>query len=374
MTPHTAPPRRRGAGPLLAALLSTLLLLVTAVPAAAAPPPQANKERVVTVMTRNLYLGASLAPLFPEDGFSSPEDFVAATTGVWYQVAATNFPLRAEWLADEIAAEQPDLLGLQEVTLYRVGTVGDPAPATEVRLDFLEILLAELRSRGERYDVAVSQAAFDGEVPAMDWPSAWGGTEGPIDLRLTDRDVILVRRSPQTANLKVSNPQGGLYADALQLEILTQPVLIDRGWTSVDVKYRGREFRFINTHLEAFHPFYAFLQALELVSTGPAATELPVVLTGDFNAEPDDPAYDVIAGARFTDVATGGPPTCCYNADLSAGSLDTRIDLIFTRGAIGTKSDSVHLVGVDPIAPIGATPPRWASDHAGVVADLVLTK
>lgn len=350
----------------LSALLTSLLLILTTAPAVAAPPPKANNERTVTVMTRNLYLGATLAPLFPEPPLASPGELVGAATQLWHQVAATDFPLRATALADEIATEQPDLVGLQEVTLYRIGTINDPAPATQVRLDFLQVLLAELRSRGQRYDVAVSQEAFDGELPAMDWDQTLGGTGGPVDVRLTDRDVILVRRGA----INVKNAQGGVFEAALPLAVLGQPLPIVRGWTSVDVTHRGVEFRFVNTHLEAFHEGIAALQAIELVSTGPAATSLPVVLTGDFNAAPGEPAYTVIAGAAFTDVAApGGGATCCYDADLADGSLDSRIDLIFTRGPITTTS--VHLVGVDPIAPQA---PRWASDHAGVVADLVLTK
>jgi endonuclease/exonuclease/phosphatase family metal-dependent hydrolase len=354
----------------LTALASAMLLVLMATVAVAAPPPQASNDRTVTVMTRNLYLGATLAPLFPDPPLSSPGELIGAASELWFQVLATNFPLRAKALAEEIATEQPDLIGLQEVTLYRIGAFNDPAPATTVRLDFLRVLQSELRSRGQRYDVAVSQAAFDGELPAMDWPVVAGGTGGLVDVRLTDRDVILVRR---TSALNIKNAQGGIFSDALPLEVLGQPLPIIRGWTSVDVKHRGVKFRFINTHLEAFHAGVAALQAIELVTTGPAATTLPVVLTGDFNAAPGEPAYNVISiGAGFTDVADpGGGPTCCYDAALNdpTATLDSRIDLIFTRGAITTTS--VHRVGVDPISD---TQPRWASDHAGVVADLVLTK
>jgi len=45
-----------------------------------------------------------------------------------------------------------------------------------------------------------------------------------------------------------------------------------------------------------------------------------------------------------------------------------RIDLILVHGA---KPLAARRVGVRPIA---TTPPRWASDHAGVVADVRLAK
>jgi endonuclease/exonuclease/phosphatase family metal-dependent hydrolase len=48
--------------------------------------------------------------------------------------------------------------------------------------------------------------------------------------------------------------------------------------------------------------------------------------------------------------------------------FDQRIDLILVRGA---KPLAARRVGTRPIA---TTPPRWASDHAGVVADVRLAK
>jgi endonuclease/exonuclease/phosphatase family metal-dependent hydrolase len=366
-------PRRRLAAALAAAIAALLLLSAGPLPTAdAAPPAHANDQRTVSVLSRNLYLGASLSPLFGPSA-ATPQGLLAAASGMWDQVRRTDYPTRAKGLADEIATLRPALVGLQEVTLYRVGAFGDPARATTVRMDFLAILQAELRARGQRYDVVVSQEAFDGELSAFDWPTAAGGTGGLIDVRLTDRDVILVRRGPETANMSVSNAQGGLFAAALELPI---PALgpgarlrIDRGWTSVDVQHRGREFRFINTHLEAFEQQIAAAQTEELLTRGPAATRMPVVLTGDFNSAPGQAAYGRIADAGFRDVAVGGAPTCCYDDDLAdpAATLRTRIDLVFVRGPL--RFANVARVGVDPFR---TTAPLWASDHAGIRADILL--
>ena len=76
-----------------------------------------------------------------------------------------------EILADEIAAAQPDLVGLQEVAMWRHGPIeldkiGQPN-ATEVDYDFLAILLSDLASRGIRYEVASTQQESDVEAPAF---------------------------------------------------------------------------------------------------------------------------------------------------------------------------------------------------------------
>ena len=67
-------------------------------------------------------------------------------------VDETNFPVRSKLLAREIATAKPDLVGLQEVALWRSGPleldkVGVPN-ATTVEYDFLATLLADLRAAG----------------------------------------------------------------------------------------------------------------------------------------------------------------------------------------------------------------------------------
>ena len=64
----------------------------------------------------------------------------------------TDFATRSKLLAEEIAVTRPDLIGLQEVALWRRGPlqldqIGRP-DATVVDYDFLGILLADLAARG----------------------------------------------------------------------------------------------------------------------------------------------------------------------------------------------------------------------------------
>jgi hypothetical protein len=104
---------------LLAALLAFALVMSWAsVPALAAEP----RPTTLKVMTRNLYLGAELGPTFT---VTSLEQLVAAVTQAFATVEATNFPERAEALADEIAETDPHLVGLQEVELWRSQTPAD---------------------------------------------------------------------------------------------------------------------------------------------------------------------------------------------------------------------------------------------------------
>jgi hypothetical protein len=79
-------------------------------------------------------------------------------------------------------------------------------------------------------------------------------------------------------------------------------VTIQRGWTSVDAKVRGKSYRFINAHTEAFHPGVEYAQSAELLQ-GPANTTMPVILTGDLNtdAENSGASYLLFLNAGFVD-------------------------------------------------------------------------
>ena len=104
-------------------------------------------QRTARVMTRNLYIGADLQPLLTA---GSVPDVFAAVTAMFLNVQLTNFPERAGELADEIGSTQPDLIGLQEVALWRTDfpADGSASPARTVALDFLQIFLDALATEG----------------------------------------------------------------------------------------------------------------------------------------------------------------------------------------------------------------------------------
>ncbi len=345
----------------------------------------AGRPAMVRVMTRNLYLGADLAPVI---GARDLNELVAAAGGVLRQVTATSFPVRAQGLAQEIKSTRPDLIGLQEVALWRIGPpslaplTGAPPSAETVRYDFLELLLAELNACGENYQPVVVQQEFDLEAPADENGVAGDGpapiANAELNGRLTMRDVILVRVE---SDVDVSNPRSGTFENLLELPILTSMVRVTRGWTSIDARVaRSVPFRFVNTHLEAFDPSVVrpsirALQASELVA-GPASGELPVILLGDLNSDddtvaPEDrQAYQVLLDAGFVERSTGDPLSCCINSfDLRSGTaaeFDHQVDHIMTNAPRLVRLVRSIVTGREMVNGF------WNSDHAGVFSQLQL--
>ena len=353
-----------------------------------------GKGKVVATMTRNLYLGANLTPAI---GVTSIEALAEANGQILREVTANSFPTRARGLAAEILEKKPDLVGLQEVALWRTAPpsltplVAGPS-ATTVRYDYLAELLAELnRGKGKdgkgkpQYEVVVVQNQFDLEAPADENNVVGDGPGGPlvdaeINGRLTMRDVILARRG---AGVQTWNAQSAHFATLLKVPILTAELAIARGWTATDAKVRGsKPFRFVNTHLEAFHPGIRLAQAGELVAPGGPATSssLPVVLLGDLNSDddtvafPDTLAYEALETAGMVSVSTDDPLSCCLGRSLLAATpqeelegsadFDHQVDHIMTRDPDVVTLRSSSVTGLLPVNGF------WSSDHAGVFSAL----
>ncbi len=341
------------------------------------PPPGA---RGITVMTRNLYLGADLFPIL-----SAPPDQVPiAVAQTFAAVQATNFPQRAGKLADEIAGATPHLVGLQEVELYRRQSPGDAinggtTPATTVVFDFLQLLVDSLSVRGLDYRPVASEVTLDAEAPAF----AGIGPAGPMfdDIRITDRNVILAR-----ADVGTAHPQGANYRARVPVSIGGVPLSILRGWTSVEATVAGLQFRFVNTHLEVeTAPPVQIAQANELLGIL-SAEPLPVLLVGDFNSAADGSqtlTYGIVTNSGFVDAWAQRRPrdpgfTCCQAADLlnPVSSLTNRIDLVLWRDRFNEQQG--RIVGGVHVDLVGETQADrtasglWPSDHAGVVATLTV--
>ncbi|HEV7774771.1 MAG TPA: endonuclease/exonuclease/phosphatase family protein [Conexibacter sp.] len=348
-----------------------------------------RQGKPITVMTRNLYLGGDITR--PLAALGAPPDrqaevFVAANSTLRAIVDQTNFPLRAKQLAREVQQRRPDLIGMQEVALWRHGPL-DGSPATTVDYDFLQILLNELAARGQYYHVAAVQQESDVAGPAI--------FQGSLqNIRLTMRDVVLERVHN---GVHVTSASGGNYAARIPLTIAGQTLSFIRGYNVVDVKAGGQQLRFINTHLESQLSDVAYAQAQELLA-GPAAPNgMPTIVVCDCNSDPLDTSvkpgethahqdpYLLITGSGFTDEwLQFAPAAAGFTSGLSefvndspadaAAAFNHRIDMVFGRRANGSAMPVQHawVTGKDPNERTPATPigRLWPSDHAGVVVEL----
>lgn len=337
-------------------------------------------KRDLSVMTRNLYVGADFGIITDLDP-TDPDylvNLVSAVTTVYYTIVVQNdFRIRAEAIANEIVAKKPDLVGLQEVSAVRLHSPGVPgldgaAPASVVVVDYLEVLLEALAARGAHYAAVVVVTNLDAELPFMNL-----GTGEINYAQLTDHDAILARTDLPPGHLRLRNPAWGNFEANLVFPAIGLEV--PRGWCSVDASVRGRTFRFINTHLEEeTSPEIQWLQARELLA-GPARVSMPVILVGDCNTDGNRQngtvTYDGLLHAGFRDTWNAThrcSPGLTWGHDPFLADPTVpfvwRIDLILFKGKdfAPVKTDLF-----DTKLP-RSQPPFWPSDHAGLIARFLI--
>jgi endonuclease/exonuclease/phosphatase family metal-dependent hydrolase len=374
--------------------LATVLLSLATLLTVTSCGSDTNANTSVTVMTRNMYLGADLTPLFTPSATPLP----VLVEQAWGQVVASQPNLRAQTIAGEIHAANPDLVGLQEVATWYSGVCDTPGvcplqagqtapqPATHVEYDFLATVLATLQQLGTPYEVAAEVSNFGAEFP---------GTANGVtftDRRYQDRDVILKR-----VGLETSNPQHGNFPPdhSLPVSVAGQQIVITRGWAYVDVVKNGVSFRFATSHPEAYNlPIPNGLgpngtdlppdsvraaQIVDLVAAvGP---QRPTILVGDMNSDPADPnerGYQYLTATPVTGYVDLWPIvqsrdpgySCCFDASLTSGSLTQRIDLILVRGSLQGGGAQRLGTGYEVVIPPATTPSMYPSDHAGVAATI----
>jgi endonuclease/exonuclease/phosphatase family metal-dependent hydrolase len=392
MQTAVAPPRAIIAT--LTLVLAATAILATA-PGADAKPKK--KGQVVKVMTRNLFLGADLGPAL---GSSGPGEFIVANGEILREVTETDFPRRSGALAAEIRDKAPDLVGLQEVALWREDEIasldpvfppggGPPQPqATDVRYDFLKLLMDKVNRGKKRYKVAFVQKEFDfeapgdeneipddGEIPNV--PEVPELNDAELNGRLTMRDAILVKKSKR---IDIRRKRGGNFNNLLEVTVggvVTIPVT--RGWASLEAKVgRSGWFKFTDTHFEAFDdgtetPSIRQLQATELGEPGGYAdSRRPTVLVGDLNSDDntvaanDQKAYNALLGFGWRPRSTENPMSCCV-PDLFTSppsEFDHHIDHVMTNSPKQVKLLSSSVTGRQQVNGI------YPSDHAGVFSKL----
>ena len=355
------------------------------------------KKSTVKVMTQNLYLGADIfkvveaAFIQDEDGNlipnPDPTAVPLAVFDVFQTMQSTNFPERAEAIADAIAQFKPHVIGLQEASTYYLQTPGDflagnPVQANELFIDFYSTLDAALKARGLEY-TAFSVTNADIEMPML---NPYTGVLS--DVRLVDHDVILVRKG-----LRAKKAYNGNYFFNLNMELGGAEVEFTRGFVAVEVKIQGEKYRFVNTHLEvrgAEESEFRVIQALQMNELlGLLENEKkPIIMLGDFNSSEDDEVfthnvYGLIMPPYWQAIYKGYSDSWLLQDDFGDGytsgfdedvndptaELTTRIDLIFIdQKKLKIKNVDADVVGdeIEDMTPSGL----WPSDHAGVVAKI----
>ena len=388
---------------LLVALL-VALSLIPVVPAHAAGPQ-------VTVMTRNLYLGSDVGvamDLIP--------NLSAAAQFMWDQVKKTDFNKRAPKLAAEVIAKKPDVVGLQEATIWFCKK-NVFSKRTEV-FNFTKQFLAATKAQGTEYVLAqkdgITALNTGYSIAAVPFVTMVNDPEIFQPLFGQDKaacgfeiaDALAIRADLADKVLKVGNTE---YEQTYT--IVPTIMTIYRGYTWADIQIGNTPVRFVTTHLESLWdenkvPNSA-IQAQQLIADL-KNTKNPVVVMGDFNSDPRDPrmpanpnpgeqpvasdacpagtskcnAYLLMTEAGFTDsgpdpllpenytwgmnaLLTGPDPVRLKVAKQlgnNAGYTD-RLDYVFVKNGVSVTSSGL----------IGATPPNnLNTDHAGIVATFAI--
>jgi endonuclease/exonuclease/phosphatase family metal-dependent hydrolase len=303
-------------------------------------------------MTRNLYLGTDLLPLATA---TSGAPFRRAVAAALAAVEATNPTARMQLIAKEIANARPDLVGLQEVSIWSTGKLGSHKPPSHVVIDYLKVISAELKKLNAPYRVVAERLSLH-----LQAPSAAG-----VEVGFTDGNVILARSGVTVRNVRSADFTHQLKLTTAALGTVT----VTRSWNALDASAHGARFHFTNTQLEAYATSVRLQQAQELV-TGPLKSSLQKLLVGDLNSNAnlplaaDRPPYLAIRNAGFAEERTS-QVNCCFNDDLRTGRWDHNVDHIMAKPAV--KLIHSYLTGRETTAA-----DRHPSDHGGVVSVLQL--
>ncbi len=385
----------------------------------AAQPASADTD--ISVMTQNQYLGGDIAPLLLA---ADADAFNAALVTALEQVAASDFPARAEKLAQMVAKRRPHLVALQEVWAFHCVDLAGPLPPgygcddpsiAGAFNDQLSVTLAALADAGQAYHAVAMVENLDlRDVIVEGLPAGvpFWINKTPVLLIALDRDVILARDdlveagqvAPAFVPCARPSAQGCNFQAFIEAEPPAGQLAVERGFVAVDATVDGRDYRFVNTHLEVYEPdptnpvsrFYQAAQAGELLQTL-ALTTPPgrsLIVAGDINSSPDHagvpgplplPApfnggivtpYMQFAYNGYVDIWTaqeepGDGFTCCQLTDLSnsVSLLNERIDMIFARDLPLAVKD-VDLVG-GRAKDKTSGPALWPSDHASLMAEIL---
>ena len=362
-----------------AVIVGTVSLLVGSI-AAPAVSAENSANQNITVMTQNLYLGADVA-----EALKLMPDVAAAAQYMWESVRDTDFSVRAPSLAAEAVEINPVVIGLQEATTW--SCTPDASTAPVVVFDFTADYLKATAKNGPGYVVATKDGAkafspgyaiepIVGATVVRDparFQPLFGTDQASCGFQIADALLVRSDMAERVAAVGI-----GTYDDVL--EVIPGFITVERGYAWADLELDGTTVRFITTHLESvWSPNVepnSVRQARQLLKITSEVTG-PVVVMGDFNADPRDPrapgtpnpaaqpessvacqgrtcnAYWIMVDGGFTDAGpdASDPKNATWGADatLAGPDLDRvpaamasgnsvgyteRLDYVFVRGEI----------------------------------------
>ncbi len=399
-----------------------LIFATTFLPVA---PANSQEPYRITVMSRNLYLGADVGI-----ALEKIPNFPAAAQFMWDQMKQTNFAARAPKLAKEAVQDRPEVIGIQEATIWycKKDLFSDQVEV----FNFLDEFIAATKQTGVSYSLATANgvSAFNPgySIAAVPYLTKVKDPEIFQDIfgqdsascGFTIGDALLVRDDVKNQIIQVGNTE---YEASYS--IVPTIMTIYRGYTWADFKVRDSVVRLITTHLESLWdenkvPNSA-LQAQQLVADLKDA-KMPVIIMGDFNADYRDPRPVDAANPGEQPVVSdtcptpGGAKCNAFSTMIEAGfenaspdaknaryftwgasallngpdkkrekfandfgnqyGFTDRLDYIFTRNVYATVSSKI----IGNVWPDGSG--VWScgdeicfpSDHAGVVATIELPR
>lgn len=324
------------------------------------PGPTAHQ---LVVMSRNIYVGADVDAVIGALSSSDPSDDVPALLQAVATLQETDFTVRAEGLAREIARTRPDVVGLVEVSQIDIDLDLTPlgGPHILAHEDFLPEIRAALARHRLNYRVAASNRNFSVEPLA--------------GVRLVDYDVTLIGPGVQL--------EAGVVAQNFATNVgpIAPGVSLTYGYVLTPVRVRGERYTVLMTHLQddVGGTDLSLLRAAQMQEAVAALPPVhPSVIMGDLNDPAGSPMYQVAAAGGFSDAWAVLRPgqagyTCCHSSSLTTSRVpDQRIDFVLARGfGHGGQpiSGFVLRTGFLPWEMLtGPAHPIFVADHLGLVA------
>ena len=360
-------------------------------------------EPTFKVMSRNIYLGADVGvalELIP--------NMPAAAQFMWDQVNKNDFSKRSFALAAEIQAYKPDVIGLQEATIWYC-----KKNAWSKKIEVFNFTDQLLQALGGDYVLASKdgKTAFNpgysiNPIPFLTivkdperFQKIFGQDKAACGFQIGDALAIKKELAQQVLNV------GNTEYEA-SYSIVPTLMTIYRGYTWADISIANIPVRFVTTHLESIWDENKVPNAAKQVTQlikDVKETNMPLVIVGDFNSDPRDPrpanaanpglqptaseecpagsskcnAYRLMKEAGFNDAGPDSSDPTTYtwgmNALLTGPDPDRlkaaqamgneygftdRLDYIFTKNGIDVTTSQI----------IGFKAP-YATDHAGVFAE-----